>query len=138
MINLHNIQREYQGQNVVTPWDRLKRFMFNSYPVIKTPIKITDEDTLLEAAAVYKDKADMVWVVFDDIEVNPRFLCPNKDKQDSGDGDLSSILNPVHCASSRQTSTLAHRCLLDDFEHLIRLNWPGNDQKVPSLGRMPS
>ena len=46
MINLHNIQREYQGQNVVTPWDRLKKFMFSSYPVIKTPIKITDEDAL--------------------------------------------------------------------------------------------
>jgi Mor family transcriptional regulator len=73
MINLQNVQREYQGQNVVTPWDRLKRFMFDSYPVIKTPVKITDEDALLEAALPYKDKSDMVWVVFDDIEVNPNF-----------------------------------------------------------------
>ena len=73
MINLHNIQREYQGQNVVTPWDRLKKFMFSSYPVIKTPIKITDEDALLEAAVAYKDETDMVWIVFDDIEVNPKF-----------------------------------------------------------------
>ena len=47
--------------------------MFNSYPVIKTPIKITDEAALLEAALPYKDKADMVWVVFDEIEVNPNF-----------------------------------------------------------------
>jgi len=73
MINLKNVQREYQGQNVITPWDRLKKFMFSSYPIIKTPIKITDEDALLESASHYKDKADMVWVVFDDIEVNPNF-----------------------------------------------------------------
>lgn len=73
MINLINTTREYQGQSVVTPWDRLKKFMFDSYPVIKTPIKITDEDVLLSAAAEYKDKADMVWVVFDDIEPNPNF-----------------------------------------------------------------
>jgi hypothetical protein len=44
MINLHNVRREYQGQNVVTPWDRLKRFMFDSYPVIKTQIKINHEN----------------------------------------------------------------------------------------------
>ena len=73
MINLINTRKEFQGQSVVTPWDRLKRFMFDSYPVIRTPIKITDEDVLLSAAAEYKDKADMVWVVFDDIEPNPNF-----------------------------------------------------------------
>ena len=73
MINLHNVRREYQGQNVVTPWDRLKRFMFDSYPVIKTQIKIKDDEELLAAASKYADVADMAWVVFDDIEVNPTF-----------------------------------------------------------------
>ena len=46
MINLINNKREYQGQSVVTPWDRLKRFIFESYPVIRTPVKIKDEQDL--------------------------------------------------------------------------------------------
>ena len=50
MINFINTRKDFQGQSVVTPWDRLKRFMFDSYPVIKTPIKLTDEGALLELA----------------------------------------------------------------------------------------
>lgn len=73
MINLVNTKKGFQGQSVVTPWDRLKRFMFDSYPVIKTPIKVTDEGALLDLASKYKDTHDMVWVVFDEIEVNPNF-----------------------------------------------------------------
>ena len=44
MINIKNNQREFTGQNVVTPWDRLKKFMFGSYPIIKTPIRLKDEE----------------------------------------------------------------------------------------------
>jgi hypothetical protein len=73
MINLKNNQREYVGQNVVTPWDRLKRFMFDSYPIIKTPIRLKDEDDILDVASKYAGEADMAWVVFDEIEVNPKF-----------------------------------------------------------------
>ena len=73
MINLHNVRREYQGQNVVTPWDRLKRFMFSAYPVIRTSVKITDEDELLAFASKHKGSADMAWIVFDDIEANATF-----------------------------------------------------------------
>jgi len=89
MINLHNVQREYQGQNVITPWDRLKKFIFDSYPVIKTPVKIKDEDSLLETASTYKDKADMVWVVFDDIEINPNFPWTYK----PGDGLAKNVIH---------------------------------------------
>ena len=74
MINFINTRKDFQGQSVVTPWDRLKRFMFDSYPVIKTPIKLTDEGALLELASKHKDTHDMVWVVFDEIEVNPNFV----------------------------------------------------------------
>jgi len=84
MINLINRKKEFQGQSVVTPWDRLKRFMFDSYPVIKTPIKITDESALLELASQHKDKSDMAWVVFDDIEVNPTFPWQYKPSGDIG------------------------------------------------------
>tara|TARA_B110000037_G_scaffold153339_1_gene172981 strand:- start:297 stop:1415 length:1119 start_codon:yes stop_codon:yes gene_type:complete len=73
MINIFNTRKEFQGQSVVTPWDRLKRFVFDSYPIIKTPIKITDEDVLLELASKYKSEHDMAWIVFDEIEVNPSF-----------------------------------------------------------------
>jgi|TARA_B110000908_G_scaffold122880_1_gene144100 hypothetical protein len=73
MINLINNKREYQGQNVVTPWDRLKRFMFSAYPVIRTSVKITDEDELLAFASKHKGSADMAWIVFDDIEANATF-----------------------------------------------------------------
>ena len=73
MINIFNTRKEFQGQSVVTPWDRLKKFIFDSYPVIETPIKVTDEDALLELASKYKDNYDMVWIVFDEIEVNSKF-----------------------------------------------------------------
>ena len=73
MISLTKQTREYQGQNVITPWDRLKKYILNSYPIIKTPVKITDEDELAKIALSHKDKADMVWIVYDEIEVNPKF-----------------------------------------------------------------
>lgn len=74
MINLiNNKGKEFQGQNVVTPWDRLKRFMFESYPIIRTATKITEETELLKEASQYKDTADMAWVVFDETEINPNF-----------------------------------------------------------------
>ena len=38
---------EFQGQNVITPWDRLKKHIFQSYPVHTGP-RITTFDGLLE------------------------------------------------------------------------------------------
>ena len=48
--------------------------MFGSYPIIKTPIRLKDEEDILDLAKKYKDDSDMAWVVFDEIEVNQNFL----------------------------------------------------------------
>lgn len=69
MINL----RGFQGQSVVTPWDRLKKHIFKSYPVLKVNSKITDSDKLTEIASQYRDKSDMVWVVYEKANLNKNF-----------------------------------------------------------------
>lgn len=53
----------FKGQSVVTPWDRLKKHVFESYPVCKTENTVTDVTELLNIAYEYKDEADMVWVL---------------------------------------------------------------------------
>ena len=65
--------REFKGQNVVTPWDRLKKHIFNSYPVIHTEEKITSVDELTKAAFEYQGKSDMVWIVAPGVQINPDF-----------------------------------------------------------------
>lgn len=65
MINFNDLKSElfeFKGQTVVTPFDRLKKFIFTSYPVVKAP-RITDTDELLKVAMEYQGKSDMVWVV---------------------------------------------------------------------------
>lgn len=54
---------EYKGQSVVTPWDRLKKHIFKSYPVIETEEKIIREEELVELASEFVGKSDMVWIV---------------------------------------------------------------------------
>ena len=65
--------REFKGQNVVTPWDRLKKHIFNSYPVIHTEEKITSAEELTKLAFEYVGKSDMVWVVSEKMQQNPDF-----------------------------------------------------------------
>lgn len=73
MIKTSNILRDFKGQSVVTPWDRLKKHIFASYPVIYTEEKIKTADELTTLASEYVGKSDMVWVVSKDISVNPDF-----------------------------------------------------------------
>ena len=58
MINL----KEFKGQSVVTPWDRLKKHIFESYPIVKTSA-IKDAQELLSIANEYQGRSEMVWVV---------------------------------------------------------------------------
>ena len=69
MINM----KEFQGQSVVTPWDRLKKYIFPTYPIIKTDKRVTREDTLLTLAKQFEDKADMVWVVNETANIRENF-----------------------------------------------------------------
>jgi len=63
MINLERSALfDYKGQTVITPWDRLKKHIFQSYPIHMTDRVIT-EDHLLEIAREYEDRADMIWIV---------------------------------------------------------------------------
>jgi len=68
MINLGNTLFDYIGQTVVTPWDRLKKHIFQSYPVHTTSMPATD-DNLLEVARKYEDESDMVWIVSDKAKI---------------------------------------------------------------------
>lgn len=73
MINLkRSTLLEFNGQSVVTPWDRLKKYIFETYPVIKAP-RETDEDKLLQLAAKYQGKSDMVWIVDENASVRSDF-----------------------------------------------------------------
>lgn len=73
MIRTSNILREFKGQSVITPWDRLKKHIFSSYPVIHTDKKITDSDQLTAIAFEHVGKSSMVWIVSPDISINPDF-----------------------------------------------------------------
>ena len=52
----------FKGQSVITPFDRLKKYIFDSYPVCATEHNVTDESELLTIAFEYKDEAPMVWI----------------------------------------------------------------------------
>ena len=63
MINLeHTDLFQFKGQNVVTPWDRLKKHILQSYPVHVTE-KTNSWDQLLKIGLQYNNEASMVWVV---------------------------------------------------------------------------
>lgn len=63
MINIEQSSLlSYKGQNVVTPWDRLKKYILTSYPVHYTD-RVHSEENLLEIAREYESKSDMVWIV---------------------------------------------------------------------------
>ncbi len=53
----------FRGQSVITPWDRLKKHVFESYPICNTEHNVTDESELLTIANEYQGEADMVWIV---------------------------------------------------------------------------
>lgn len=59
--NFKTTMLTYQGQSVVTPWDRLKKHIFGSYPVITVDASL-DEDALLAEAQKYTE-SEMVWAV---------------------------------------------------------------------------
>lgn len=75
MINLSDLNGsllEFKGQTVVTPWDRLKKHIFESYPVHKTE-KVEDFHELLLIGLKYQDKASMVWVVDESAPIDQDF-----------------------------------------------------------------
>lgn len=53
---------DYKGQTVIGPWDRLKKYIFNSYPILVTE-RIDDQQELIDIATEYQGKTDMVWIV---------------------------------------------------------------------------
>ena len=65
--------KEFKGQSVVTPWDRLKKHIFSSYPIVKVPIKLSWHDDLAKVALDYQDKAEMVWIVHEEVEIRKDF-----------------------------------------------------------------
>ena len=75
MINKtsNNSLLDFKGQSVITPWDRLKKYIFKSYPVVHVDKKITDTEELTKLAAEHVGKSDMVWVVLNTATINPLF-----------------------------------------------------------------
>jgi len=73
MIRTSNILRDFNGQSVVTPWDRLKKHIFSSYPIITTVSKIKTEEELTKLAFEYQGQSDMVWIVTLNADVRPDF-----------------------------------------------------------------
>ena len=63
---------DFKGQSVITPWDRLKKYIFKSYPIVYIDEKITDTEKLTKLASEYLGKSEMVWVVLKTATVNPR------------------------------------------------------------------
>ena len=56
MINLERSALfDYKGQTVITPWDRLKKHIFQSYPIHMTDRVIT-EDAAIKSGAEEKFK----------------------------------------------------------------------------------
>ena len=64
---------DFKGQSVITPWDRLKKYIFKSYPIVYIDEKITDTEKLTKLASEYLGKSEMVWVVLKTATVNPEF-----------------------------------------------------------------
>jgi len=73
MISTSKVFKEFKGQSVVTPWDRLKKHVFGSYPIVTTQSKISDQDELARLAFEYSGKSKMVWVIAQDTDVRPNF-----------------------------------------------------------------
>lgn len=64
MINLvQSDLLQYNGQSVVTPWDRLKKYIFQSYPIHEVDSSNIDANQLLQIALAYQEESDMVWIV---------------------------------------------------------------------------
>lgn len=62
MINLKQSELfDFAGQSVISPFDRLKKFIFSSYPVIEVD-SLSDDEELLKLAAKYVGTSEMVWV----------------------------------------------------------------------------
>lgn len=62
MINLKQSQLfDFVGQTTISPFDRLKKHIFSSYPVIETD-SLRDNDELLKLASEFQGKSEMVWV----------------------------------------------------------------------------
>ena len=62
------------GQSVITPWDRLKKHIFQEYPRCTIdPSEVQTEDDYLRIASDYSDKDDMVWIVKSDAKVREDF-----------------------------------------------------------------
>ena len=64
---------DFKGQSVITPWDRLKKYIFKSYPIVYVDEKITDTEELTKIASEYLGKSEMVWVVLKTATLNPEF-----------------------------------------------------------------
>ena len=66
MINLTQSSLfDFKGQTIISPWDRLKKHIFQSYPVHTAP-RVTGTDELLTVAQRYEKESDMVWIVDED------------------------------------------------------------------------
>jgi len=73
MINLtQSTLFDFKGQTIISPWDRLKKHVFQSYPVHVTPSTNDTEDLLL-IAREYENISDMIWIVDDSKNINPDF-----------------------------------------------------------------
>ena len=75
MINFTDIKSglfQFQGQSVITPWDRLKKHIFQTYPIHKGP-RIKTFDGIMEAALQYNGQASMVWIVDETANIKPDF-----------------------------------------------------------------
>ena len=63
----------FKGQSVITPWDRLKKHIFESYPVCRTETNVKDEGELLALAYGYQGEADMVWICSESTKIRNDF-----------------------------------------------------------------
>ena len=63
---------DFKGQSVVTPWDRLKKYIFTSYPVITTNTRSSMQKAA-ELAVEYQGKSEMVWIVNNTASVREDF-----------------------------------------------------------------
>lgn len=75
MLNFKNIKSElfdFKGQNVVTPWDRLKKYIFESYPVVEYKEDMSD-DELVAKAFEYMNQDTMVWMVKEGTNIRQDF-----------------------------------------------------------------
>ena len=73
MINL--VQSDFlsfKGQNVVTPWDRLKKYIFQSYPVVELDQEMS-EDEMVAKAFEYIGKDVMVWMIKPGVKLRKDF-----------------------------------------------------------------